>query len=66
LGAQLRINWGVEIKIEPSDSISGRHVLNGVYNDPKHGDYIFPIAIELILQTFAANGARNSRSARCQ
>ena len=56
----------MEIKIEPSDSISGRHVLNGVYNDPKHGDYIFPIAIELILQTFAANGARNSRSARCQ
>jgi len=44
----------------PCADTSGRQVLIGVYNDPKHGDYIFPIAVEVILHTYAANGAGNS------
>ncbi len=44
----------------PCADTSGRQVLIGVYNDPKHGDYIFPIAVEVILQTYATNGAGNS------
>ena len=39
---------------------SGSHLLNGVSNDPKHGEWIFLIGIEVILQTYAANGAGNS------
>ncbi len=44
----------------PCADTSGRQVLNALYNDPKHGDWIFPIPVEVIIQTFAANGARNS------
>ena len=40
--------------------ISGSHLLNGVCNDPKHGEWTFLIAVEVILQTYAANGAGNS------
>jgi len=38
---------------------SGRQVFNGVCNDPRHGEWIFLIAVEVILQILAANGAGN-------